>query len=189
MNLNIDTILNIIGIGIAILTPTIGAWITWHNRYHYSWKKILKAVHTLHERLSERGEEPNLILAFAKGGLIVADLLNMQYDNRIPIITIYTKRSLKAGQRLVEIDTSYVNFNNLKGKKIFLVDDVVQSGSSLQSLVKLLTENYSVKRKDITTIVLATNISVTQFQPDVFVYEFAYSKKRPILPWGQVPRD
>ena len=36
------------------------------------------------------------------------------------------------------------------GKGIALVDDVIQSGSSLQAIVKILTEQYGIKRRDIT---------------------------------------
>ncbi len=189
MDLSLDTILNIIGLCIAIFGPAIGAFLAWRNRFNYSWGKTTKAVKELHSKLVEKGLEPNVILAFAKGGLIVADLLNHHYDNRFPIVTIYTKRVWKDGHRLVQMDTSYVDLSHLKGKKVFLVDDVIQSGSTLQAVVNLLVGQYGVKRKDITVIVLATNASITQFQPDVYVYEFEYTHKRPVLPWGQVPRD
>ena len=174
---------------IAILSPILGALLAYYNHYNYSWKKIRAAIKILHQKLIERGIEPTVILAFAKGGLIVADLIGQQFGNRIPICTIFTKRSLKNRERVVEIDTSYLNLSAFKGKKILLVDDVIQSGSSLQAIVKILTEQYGIKRRDITIAVLATTTSMTLIQPDVYVYEFEYGKKRPILPWGQVPRD
>lgn len=189
MNISLDTALNIIGLSITILGPIAGAVFALYNHYNYSWKKILGAVKLLHQKLIERGTEPTLILAFAKGGLILADLIGQQFGNRIPICTIFSKRTLKNGERIVEIDTTYVNLSNIKSKKILIVDDVIQSGGSLLAIVKLLTEQYGVKRKDITIAVLATTTSVTVFQPDVYVYEFEYGKKRPVLPWGQVPRD
>ena len=188
-NMDLNLVIGIVGVFLSILVPLIGAWRAWRNRYIYSWKKVCRAVHTIYEEMKAQGVEPDVIVAFAKGGLIVADLLNHEFGNRLPICTFYTRRLTRGRERVVEINTTYANLDNLVGKKILLVDDVVQSGSTLREVVHLLTETHRVDRKNIVVAVLAVPKAVTLFDPDFHVFEFEYGEKRPVLPWGVVPKD
>jgi len=186
---DLNLALGLTGIALSIIVPLISVWIARRNKYIYSWKRIRRAVHTLYEEITGRGVEPDVILAFAKGGLIVADLLNYEFGNHCPICTFYTRRLTRGRERVVVIDTTYADFDSLAGKKILLVDDVVQSGSTLREVVRLLTQEHGVDPKNIFVAVLAVPKAVTLYDPDFYVFEFEYGEKRPVLPWGVVPKN
>ena len=52
LNLNLDTILNIIGLAMAILSPILGALSAYYNHYNYSWKKIGAAIKILTSKVN-----------------------------------------------------------------------------------------------------------------------------------------
>lgn len=187
--MSLESVLNILGVVLAIAIPILGWWMARRNTYVYNWNRVLKAIHSIKLQLQEHAFEPDVILAYPKGGLIVADLLGHEFDNRIPICTVYTRRLTKGIRRQVHIDTRYANLQEMKGKKILLVDDVIQSGSTLQALVELLQSDYEIAENNIRIAVLGVHEGVTVVKPDFYVFKFIFGVHRPVLPWGEVPRD
>lgn len=187
-----DTYLEIIGILLSIIgiIGSIYAWlINRRRKYVYSWKRVVKGVKKLKIRLTEEQFTPDVLLSYPQGGLIVADLLYFLYDFRIPICVLITHRVPSKKGREVVINTEFMDRRSLFGKKILIVDDVVQSGSTLKAIISLLVDDYGIDRENIKTACLAAPKGVRVFTPDFFVYDYADDKKQPSMPWGRVPRN
>lgn len=149
---------------------------------------MLEAVHNIRTQLKEHSIIPDVILAYPKGGLIIADLLSMEFDPMVPVCSIFTRRVTGGRDRLVEISNEFANLSSLRDKSILLVDDVVQSGSTLRKVYQLLVNSYNVPEMKIKVAVLGIlKDSIPVHIPDF--YAFKYTGRPLILPWGEVGLD
>lgn len=95
-------------------------------------------------RTIEIGEEFDMIVAIANGGLVPAGILNQRLQTNVHILKINFKDDFQqprydAPRLLQPIDFDF------KGKRILLVDDRIKSGSTIRLAKELLKEAAVVK--------------------------------------------
>ncbi|MEL4898422.1 phosphoribosyltransferase [Crocosphaera sp. Alani8] len=145
-----------------------------------SWEQYHRHIETLAVKIYQSQWKFDQIICIAKGGLRVGDILSRLYHIPLGIVVAASyggengrsREDIKMGQHLAAID------DNL-GKRILLVDDLVDSGVSLQKVTQWLKE-YASPVEELRTAVIWYK-SCSQFQPDYYVQYL------PDNPWIRQP--
>ena len=107
------------------------------DRYYYSYEEFRDDIKSLKERVSTFN--PDTLLGIARGGLMPSLFLAHSFDtNRLFIInTIHYNNTQK-------LDTMDIfNIPNLSdAKRVLIIDDIVDSGETVEAVLRLLKEKY-----------------------------------------------
>jgi hypoxanthine phosphoribosyltransferase len=96
-----------------------------------SWGKITNLVHTLANRIYDSGYQPDIVIAIARGGYVPARLLCDHLD-------IYNLTSMRIAHYTRGVDKSEAARlsmplnTDIRGMRVLLVDDVDDTGDTLQ---------------------------------------------------------
>lgn len=131
------------------------------DKYYYSYKEFTKDIKTLTTLLSK--EKVDAIVAIARGGLTFGHFLASSLNIRkiYAINSIHYNNSKKLNT--IEI-FNIPNLSNLKN--ILIVDDIADSGETLDAVLKLLRQKYPNCNYKCATI-FYKNSSITK--PDFFI--------------------
>lgn len=97
----------------------------------FSWEDAEKATASLTEKINSSGFSPDIIIAISRGGLVPARLLSDSLN--VPVL--YTIRIFfysSVGVRMEKPEVTQPLSADIKGKKILIVDDISDSGKSLE---------------------------------------------------------
>jgi len=154
------------------------------EKYLYiSPSEIFKLSYELGKKIKQSGFKPDSILGVSRGGLyitrILSDYLDVQDVSIIGVIYYKGIKTTKSKPKLVQD----LDVKSLKKKKVLLVDDVADTGGSLEFIVNLL------KRRGVKNFKIATihHKPWSRFKPDIFGAE---ADKWIIYPWevGEIIR-
>ena len=145
-----------------------------------SWDDYNKLVERLAFQVYESGWKFNQIICIARGGLRVGDVLSRIYELPLAILSThsYTAEGGTLRGQLVIAEHMTMTAPRL-GDRVLVVDDMVDSGHTLQMVVKELPQRYPHITGIRTAVVWYKARSV--FKPDYYV---AYL---PDNPWIQQP--
>ncbi len=140
-----------------------------------SWDDIEGAVENIARQIKKEKFEADYIIGIASGGIVPLGLLakKLQLKN---ILTL-TARSY-AGEKQEELKVTYLPEVDLQGKKILLVDELVDSGQTLEKITKIILEKYQPSQ--LKTATLAINKQNCKFMPDFFSIA---SENWVVFPW------
>ena len=104
-----------------------------------SWDEYHQSIELLAEKISTSKWEFNQIICIARGGLRVGDILSRIFDRPLAIISAssYTDER-KRGQ--LSIGNQIAMTTNKLGSRVLLVDDLVDSGVTLEQVNTLLRQ-------------------------------------------------
>lgn len=136
--------------------------INW-NQYQQLIKDLALKVKTSYPAVIPYDQ----ILCLARGGLIIGDAFNRIF--KIPLAVLFTS-SYKINQSRGElfIDNQIAKQTNKLGKKILVVDDLVDSGHTLTGVIQNIKNNY--QPEIIHTAVIWKKKS-SMFHPEFYVKE------------------
>ncbi|MCS6783700.1 MAG: phosphoribosyltransferase [Candidatus Caldarchaeum sp.] len=109
-----------------------------------NWSDVEKGVDTVAERVSGDAYEVDTIVGILRGGVIVADLLSDILD--IPEVYVVGCRSYKgteAGELKIYHD---LMLTGLQGRSVLLVDDIADTGSTLDAAAEKLLKPRNPKK-------------------------------------------
>lgn len=117
----------------------------------------------LANRMFREGVVPDVIYCPMRGGAYMANVISEFYklalkkQNRSPVIfAALVARSytgFKRSEKLA-IDGWTYDPGKLKvGEKVMIIDDIYDSGKTLDELTRIFTDEYNIPRKDITVVV------------------------------------
>ena len=130
---------------------------------YYSYDEFVKDVHILINRCSIF--EPEVIVGIARGGLTLAHSMAEGMDIR-EVETLRTELYDKSCKR--DSISIFGECNLSKAKKVLIVDDIADSGETLDAIVKQL----KYQHKDIEFLVATIFYKKTSiYQPDVWINE------------------
>jgi len=142
------------------------------QKVYIDWNYVEKACKELAGMV--RKEKVEVIVAITKGGLPIATLLASKYLDNPPIITVQLKEtahgSQKANYQAKRVDLiSPLNSYPISNKRVLIVDDVSDSGSTLSEAVKI------TKKLNPAKIITATLFYKprTKLIPDYYTKKFA----------------
>lgn len=141
----------------------------------FSWEDAEKATASLTEKIKSSGFAPDIILAIIRGGLVPARLLSDSLN--VPVL--YTIRIFfysSVGVRMKKPEITQPLSVDIKGKKILIVDDISDSGKSLQFAEEYIIPLDPAEIKTATIHYKPSSI----FKPDFFV---STTKAWVVYPW------
>ncbi len=135
-------------------------YVDW-DQYHRLTEKLAKQVH-------ESGWQFNQIICIARGGLRVGDVLSRIYDLPLAILSTssYTEKAGTIRGELIIADQMTMASGRL-GDRVLLVDDLVDSGVTLEAVNRTLPQRYPHVTALRTAVLWYKACSV--FKPDYYV--------------------
>lgn len=135
-------------------------YVTW-DQYHKLTEKLARQIH-------ESGWQFNQLICIARGGLRVGDVLSRIFDLPLAILSTssYTEKAGTVRGELIIADQMTMASGEL-GDRVLLVDDLVDSGVTLEAVTRTLPQRYPQVTALRTAVLWYKACSV--FKPDYFV--------------------
>lgn len=131
--------------------------------YAPSWSKLYKDIFILSEKIKSKGYKPDIIVAIARGGWVVGRILSDLLDQ--PNVTdMHIKFYTDIAETLREPIIVETIGKDVSNKKVLLVDDVSDTGSSLKKAYSYIKESNPSDIKVATVYVKPW----TEFIPDFY---------------------
>jgi uncharacterized protein len=150
------------------------------NSLHVSWDQYNTLVERLALAVHESGFEFNQIICVARGGMRVGDVLSRIFERPLAILSThsYTAEGGKVRGALVIAEHMTMTSPRL-GDKVLLVDDMVDSGHTLDLVHRTLPQRFPHITECHTAVLWWKGCSV--FRPDFYV------EYLPDNPWIRQP--
>jgi hypoxanthine phosphoribosyltransferase len=147
-------------------------YVTW-DQYHKLTEKLARQIHA-------SGWQFNQLICIARGGLRVGDVLSRIFDLPLAILSTssYTEKAGTVRGELIIADQMTMASGRL-GDRVLLVDDLVDSGVTLEAVTRTLPQRYPQVTALRTAVLWYKACSV--FKPDYFVEQL------PDSPWIHQP--
>ncbi len=150
------------------------------DREVLTWEAFGQAARELAAHVLDSGFIPDVVVAVARGGLLPGGAVAYALGTK-GIGTLNVEFYTDIGQTLSDprVLPPLMDTSELAGKRILVVDDVADSGRTLQLVIELLTSH----GVDARTAVLYTKPS-SAFSPD---YSWRTTAKWITFPWSAMP--
>lgn len=134
-----------------------------------SWSDYHEKIERLAAQIYESDWEFNQIICIAKGGLRVGDLLCRLFDRPLAILSASSYSGPQNRQRgEIQFSRHLAMTTEYLGDRVLLVDDLVDSGKSLQATIQWLQERYQDEMSELRTATLWYK-SCSIVTPDYYV--------------------
>ncbi|APB35278.1 putative nucleotide phosphoribosyltransferase [Gloeomargarita lithophora Alchichica-D10] len=137
--------------------PPQDYFITW-EQYHHQIEQLAQTIHDSQWQFDQ-------ILAIARGGLRVGDILSRIFQK--PLAILSAQSYVEKQQNTLRIATQITMTQTHLSPRLLVVDDMVDSGQTLAQIVRHLWQN-NTQIQELKTAVIWVK-KHTQFQPDYFV--------------------
>ncbi|MBD2409991.1 phosphoribosyltransferase [Nostoc calcicola FACHB-389] len=122
---------------------------------YVSWSDYHQKIEQLAIQIYQSGWQFNQIICLARGGLRIGDILSRIYDKPLAILAASSYSGPGKQERSNLIFSRHLTMTNEKlGSRILLVDDLVDSGITLQQTIPWLKLNTDFPIEEIRTAVL-----------------------------------
>ncbi|MCI4436611.1 MAG: phosphoribosyltransferase [Ignisphaera sp.] len=148
-----------------------------------TWNDIAELSLELAEKVIDSGYRPDVAVAVLRGGYIVAKLL-CDYLGVDSIATVEVKFYKGVGEKAERPVVITPITHDLRGKKVLIVDDVSDSGRTLQVVIDLARLHGAKEVRSATLYLKPWSITI----PDYYVRE---TKSWIVFPWeiGEVLKE
>lgn len=135
---------------------------------HVSWDQYHKLTEKLAKQVDASGWQFNQLICIARGGLRVGDVLSRIFDMPLAILSTssYTEKAGTIRGELMIADQMTMASGKL-GDRVLLVDDLVDSGVTLEAVTRTLPQRYPQVTALRTAVLWYKARSV--FKPDYFI--------------------
>lgn len=135
---------------------------------YVTWDQYHKLTETLAMQIHESGWQFNQLICIARGGLRVGDVLSRIFDLPLAILSTssYSEKAGTVRGELIIADQMTMASGRL-GDRVLLVDDLVDSGVTLEAVTRTLPQRYPQVTALRTAVLWYKACSV--FKPDYFV--------------------
>jgi hypothetical protein len=137
---------------------------------HISWDTYNTAIEDLAVQIFESGYEFNQIVCIAKGGLRVGDILARIFDVPFAVMSVesYHGDGSKDEQGQIVFGNSLAKTSPNLGNKVLLVDDLADSGVTLEKCVRWLEHYEGFFIDDLHTATVWVK-GKSEFTPDYYI--------------------
>ena len=126
-----------------------------------SWDKMHAIVGEICERINP--DDYDVLFGISAGGLVPTALFSLELGNK-NVMTISTESYTGMTRGKLRIKNGPEKGNHLEGKRVLLIDDIVDSGATIEAIKQLLIDTYKVE--SVTTAVIYVNGKTTATYPD-----------------------
>ena len=150
---------------------------------YVSWSDYHQAIESLAAKIYRSGWPFNQIVCLARGGLRIGDLISRIYDVPLAILSCSSYGGSEGKVRgKIKIASHLTMTAETLGSRVLLVDDLVDSGISLQECLLWLKNRRGTEIEEIKTAVLWYK-ACSAIVPDFYVEYLADS------PWIHQPLE
>ncbi|WP_338603673.1 phosphoribosyltransferase [Sulfolobus tengchongensis] len=133
-----------------------------------TWEDIVNLSTRLAEKIRDDEYNVDVIIAIARGGLVparlVADVLGI-----LDILSIKIEHWIVTASHTPEAKVKYPFKVDLSGKNVLIIDDITDTGDSIELAKKYVTENF--RPKEVRTATLQYIKPVAKVVPDYYADE------------------
>ena len=135
-----------------------------------TWDTYNKSIEDLAVQIFESGYEFNQIVCIAKGGLRVGDILARIFDVPFAVMSVesYHGDDVKDKQGQIVFGNSLAKTSPNLGNKVLLVDDLADSGVTLEKCVRWLEHYEGFFIDELRTATVWTK-GLSTFTPDYYI--------------------
>lgn len=132
---------------------------------HITWDEYHRLIERLARQIDQSGWQFNQLICIARGGLRVGDVLSRIFDMPLAILSTssYTEKAGTIRGELMIADQMTMASGKL-GERVLLVDDLVDSGVTLEAVTRTLPQRYPQVTALRTAVIWYKACSV--FKPD-----------------------
>jgi hypoxanthine phosphoribosyltransferase len=124
----------------------------WQETFtNITWRQLRTGSFYLSKQIETHAFKPDLIIAIARGGLTIAQLLSDCLNLPIATFTVVSYKDLKQSHE--PIITHPLN-SVLTGKKVLLVDDIADTGTTFKRGISYLLEQGVLEHDILTTALI-----------------------------------
>ena len=132
-----------------------------NEEVNISWDEVHDMVHQVSQQIDM--SEYDLLFGVSVGGLVPTTLFSLELGSKnVATVSARSYDGKKQGEIVV---TNGPDKENLKGKRILLIDDLVDSGNTIEVIRKALYNEYNVAKVDVACLFMKPHSKVT---PDFF---------------------
>jgi uncharacterized protein len=135
---------------------------------YVTWSEYHQKIEALAAQIYQSGWEFNQIVCLAKGGLRVGDIIARIYDLPLAILSTSSYRSGARSRSTLVFSRDLTMTTPNLGSHILVVDDLVDSGVTLQKTIPWLDRHYGFYVEEVRTAVLWYK-ACSVFKPDYYV--------------------
>lgn len=132
-----------------------------------TWEDIEKMTDELSDKIKASGFKPDYIIGITSGGLIPLYFFAKKLDDIDNVLTISATSYDK--DRKKDLKILYLPKIDLSGKKVLLVDEIVETGDTLEKISDIILSQYKVG--ELKTVTLGVNTDKCKFYPDFYSLE------------------
>lgn len=141
-----------------------------------SWEKVEELCYDIKEQMDNSNYVPDAIIGLLRGGVVPARIFADYFNITLDFFALDVKLYDGIGKRKEKPIIRYAfKDNDIDGKRILVVDDIYDSGTTMNAVLEHL------KGKNVTTTTLHWKETANQ-KPDYFA-EIAYKGQWYCYPW------
>ena len=142
---------------------------------YVSWKQIYRMLVEIAHRIKRDGYKPDMVMGVLKGGLIPARIMSdLLRIDEIGIIGVKFYKGISTREAKPELTLPPTP--SVSGKRVLVVDDVIETGRTIQLV---LDELYRYGVKEVKT----TTLYVKKWSPILPDYYYRITDKWIVFPW------
>lgn len=136
---------------------------------YVSWSEYREKIEALAAKIYHADWEFNQIICLARGGLRIGDTLSRIYRKPLAILSAAAYGGAEGRDRgEIRVSRHLSMTTETVGRRVLLVDDLVDSGLSLRTAIEWLGREHGEEVEEIRTAVLWYK-AVSTFTPDFYV--------------------
>ncbi len=140
------------------------------SHLHVSWDEYHRLIESLVIQVRDSDWEFDVVLGLARGGLRVSDVISRIFDRPMAVLAASSYRDGSGTvQGVLQISSSIALVSERLGPRVLVVDDLCDTGKTLEAVVAHLKTQYQ-DITDVKTAVLWTKKD-SAFKPDFSAVE------------------
>lgn len=142
-----------------------------------SWEDIERSTHDLAVRIKAQRFAPECLVGITVSGLFPLGLIAKEFDTK-DVVVVSARSYTDREQGKLEV-TALPKID-LEGKRVLLVDEIADRGTTLKHISEILKREYQVG--ELKTATLVVNKKNCEFWPDFYVMEV---DRWVVFPWDK----
>lgn len=139
-------------------------------KIHVEWPEYFGLLHKLFGIIADSGFKPKQVVCIARGGLIPGDLASRFFSVPLAILSVSSYPDGATGQEVMHFSRELTSAKPLEHEGVLVMDDLTETGMTLDETVKWLCHWYRLPREQVRTATI-WHKPWSKFKPDFFAAE------------------
>ncbi|MFH1973705.1 MAG: phosphoribosyltransferase family protein [Patescibacteria group bacterium] len=158
------------------------------KRIHVSWDTYFDLLRRLVAAIRASDVRPEQIVCIARGGLIPGDILSRALHAPLAIISVASYPDQKTEQEKMMFSRDLTTATPLRRRSVLVVDDLTESGKTLQMTKEWLCWWYEIPKHEVKTATL-WHKTWSALTPDFYAETVTPDPDTGVRPWIEQPQE